>query len=59
MENIVPQVLIIVGAIVVIAGAVTKLTPSKKDDTIFATVKSFIDPILGALSNKGKDSSKK
>lgn len=40
---------VIIGALMVIAGVVVKLTPSKKDDEVFAKVKDVVDPVVDAV----------
>lgn len=45
----------IFGAIMVIAAVIVKLTPSKKDDEVFAKVKEVVDPVVDAVDPAKKN----
>ena len=48
-----PDILAIVGALVVVAGIIARLTPTDKDDQIVGVVKKFLDYWSPGGINKG------
>ena len=52
IADILTTVVVVVGSLLAIAGAVVKLTKTKKDDEVFEDVAKVIKPVVDALDPK-------
>ena len=53
--SILPAIAGIVGAVLVIAGIVVKLTPSQKDDEVFDKIKSIVEPVIDSVDGENDE----
>lgn len=55
-STILPAAAIIVGALLLIAKTISKLTPSTKDDEVVGKIADAINPIIESLDGDDKES---